>query len=300
MPEDYEQLGLQDELIARQEALVAGRTGFIQKIGDHSVFVDEISYGPKVVAALQTADYELPERLFTEKMLLPSDRVLEVGTGIGVVSMAAAAHTSPDQVRTFDGNPYIIADAKKNFAFNRKDGITAATGVLKSRAHLKRSEKTVKFTVLKDFWASHIGTGRPGSHLVEIVDVPIRCLEHEIAAHRANVLIIDIEGGEIDLLGGADLSPIRLIIMETHYWAAGVEATDRMIRRLIYQGFDIDVSISRDGVIVMRRDRDRRRKSILRMLLWPLIALRRALARFRRPTLHPVSTAASEAKSADP
>ena len=300
MPEDYEQIGLQDDLIARQEALIAGRTGFIQKIGDHSVFVDEIRYGPKVVKALQTADYELPERLFTQKMLLPPDRVLEVGTGIGIVSMAAAERTSPDQVRTFDGNPYIVADAKKNFAFNRKDGITATLGVLRSRAHLKPSEKTLKFTVLKDFWASHIGTGRPGSHLVEIVDVPILCLEHEIAAHRANVLIIDIEGGEIDLLDRADLSPIRLIIMETHYWAVGAKATDRMIRRLIYQGFDIDVSISRDGVVVLRRDLEKRRKSIMWKLFWPFIALRSALARIRRPPDHPVATAAAGEKSADP
>jgi FkbM family methyltransferase len=300
MSEDYKHIGLQDELVARQEALVAGRIGFIQKIGDHSVFVDEIHYGPKVVKALQSANYELEERLFTEKMLLPTDRVLEIGTGIGVVSMAAAQRTSPGQVRTFDGNPYIVADAKKNFAFNRKDGITAAAGVLKSRAHLKPSEKTLEFTVLKDFWASHIGPGRPGPHLVEIVDVPILCLEQEIAAHGANVLIIDIEGGEIELLDRADLSPIRLIIMETHYWAAGVEATDKMIRRLIYQGFDIDVSISRYGVVVLRRDLDQRRKSILEMLLLPFIALRRALARIRLPPDAPVSAAAPGEQSADP
>jgi hypothetical protein len=154
----------------------------------------------------------------------------------------------------------------------------------------------LKFTVLKDFWASHIGTGRPGSHLVAIIDVPILCLEHEIAAHRANVLIIDIEGGEIDLLDRADLSPIRLIIMETHYWAVGAEATDKMIRRLIYQGFDIDVSISRDGVVVLRRDLDKRRKFILRKIFWPFIALRRVLAQFHRRPDHPdAATAAGTA-----
>jgi FkbM family methyltransferase len=278
VPEDYAQIGLQEALLARQEALVAGRIGFIQKIGAHAIFVDEINYGLKVVEALQTADYELEERRLTEEMLLPADRVLEVGTGIGVVSMAAADRTSPAQVRTFDGNPYIVADAKKNFAFNGKDGITATVGVLRSRAHLKPSEKTLKFTVLKDFWASHIGSGRPGSHLVEIVDVPILCLEHEIAAHRANVLIIDIEGGEIDLLDGADLSPIRLIIMETHYWAAGVEATDKMIRDLIYQGFNIDVSLSRYGVVVLRRDLDKLRQPLVRKLFSPLSGLRRSLA----------------------
>jgi hypothetical protein len=54
-------------------------------------------------------------------------------------------------------------------------------------------------------------------------------------------LICDIEGGEIELLIGADLAGIRLIIMEVHNWAVGVRSTDAMLRWLIVNGFNVVV-----------------------------------------------------------
>jgi hypothetical protein len=85
------------------------------------------------------------------------------------------------------------------------------------------------------------------------VRIPVFCLELEIAAHKANVLICDIEGGEVELLADADLTGIRLIIMETHYWAAGEAATDAMIRNLILQGFSFHLGVSGHHVSVLRR-----------------------------------------------
>jgi len=51
--------------------------------------------------------------------------------------------------------------------------------------------------------------------LIELDDVvfarvPVFCLEDEIEAHRANVLICDIEGGEVDLRMQSDLAGIHL------------------------------------------------------------------------------------------
>jgi hypothetical protein len=81
----------------------------------------------------------------------------------------------------------------------------------------------------------------------------VRSLEQEIAAHQANVLICDIEGGEVVLLTGADLSGIRMIIMETHRWAVGEALTDAMIRDLILQGFAVDLSASAGEILLFRR-----------------------------------------------
>ena len=79
------------------------------------------------------------------------------------------------------------------------------------------------------------------------------CFEDAIARHRANFLICDIEGGEVDLLLEADLTGISTILLETHYWATGVERASAMIRKLVYDGFDIDLGISGRHVTVMRR-----------------------------------------------
>jgi hypothetical protein len=70
---------------------------------------------------------------------------------------------------------------------------------------------------------------------------------------RADVLICDIEGGETDLLTHADLTGVRLIIVETHTWAVGAERTSAMMRKLILDGFSLDVDVSGQGVLALRR-----------------------------------------------
>jgi hypothetical protein len=88
---------------------------------------------------------------------------------------------------------------------------------------------------------------------VKTVRVPVFCLEKEILAHEANVLICDIEGGEVDLLMNAGLSGISMIIIETHYWSVGKARTDAMMRKLILDGFSFDLDHSSRHVSVLRR-----------------------------------------------
>ena len=97
--------------------------------------------------------------------------------------------------------------------------------------------------------------GFPEQHdkIVDVVMVPTACLEDQIADHRATVLVCDIEGGEVDLLVGADLSGIRLIIMEIHTWAVSEAANGDMIRGLLAQGFNVDFHASGQGIAVLRR-----------------------------------------------
>ncbi len=80
--------------------------------------------------------------------------------------------------------------------------------------------------------------------------------EDKIAERRANVLVCDIEGGEADLLTGADLSGIRLIVMETHYWACGRPDIDSMVRFLVHDGFNSYVYFDYTGDHVVVLDRD--------------------------------------------
>jgi hypothetical protein len=80
----------------------------------------------------------------------------------------------------------------------------------------------------------------------------VLCLEDEIAKFGANTLLVDIEGGEIELLEEADLTNIDKIFMELHYWPdrAGV---NRMIRKLICDGFAVDFSTTYTGVVTLHR-----------------------------------------------
>jgi FkbM family methyltransferase len=186
-------------------------------------------------------------------LLRPGDRVLEVGTAIGVVSMAAAAIVGPEAVATYDANPAIVADAKRNFKANGLGRISANVGILRNRAAWSSSETELDFHISRDFWASRLDPGPTTEDIVQIVKVPLVPLEDAIARHRANVLICDIEGGEVDLLTGADLSSIRAILMETHYWSAGRRQIDEMVRYLVGAGFDINLDLVGDHVMVLDR-----------------------------------------------
>ena len=85
------------------------------------------------------------------------------------------------------------------------------------------------------------------------VQAPVFCLEDEIKVHRANVLICDIEGGEVDLIMQSDLTGISKIIIEIHYGWAGQRETDEMIRKLNSDGFSIQPALSGHSVIALWR-----------------------------------------------
>ncbi len=252
-PDDQRRLLAEDARVIQARNMVPeGRHGHFSQIGGFRVFVDEDNYGASVQRALDSGRYEDRERKLASEFLRPGDRVIEAGTAVGVVSMTAASIVGPNNVVTFDANPDIVADARDNFYRNGLEGIRSNVGVLACRRNFKENSH-VDFYIAKEFWASHLHANGGSQNIIKTVKVPVACLEHEIASHNANVLICDIEGGEVDLLTEADLSGIRLIIMETHYWAVGEAATDAMIRNLILQGLSFHLAASGGQISVLRR-----------------------------------------------
>ena len=230
-----------------------GRDGHISMVGGFNIFVDNERYTTSIVKALDNDTYERRERELTAGLILPSDRVIEAGTAIGIVSMTAALIVGAESVLTFDANPDIIADARQNFARNDLSGIKSRNGVLKNRQHFEPHVEAVDFYVDEAFWASRLDASPNTPGIKKTVKVPIYWLEDEIRSHAANVIVCDIEGGEVELLMQADLAGVRLIIMETHYRAVGEVATDDMIRKLIIDGFSIHLGHSGDNFAVLRR-----------------------------------------------
>jgi FkbM family methyltransferase len=166
--------------------------------------------------------------------------------------MTAASVVGAENMLTFEANPDIAADARANFERNGLSAIRSHVGVLKNRLS-KGRKRTRDFFISERFTASRLAATLDDPDIVKSVKVPIFCLEDEIRKHRATVLVCDIEGGEVDLLMQADLSDIRLIIMETHYWSAGEAATDAMVRKLVLDGFDIHLRYSGRHILVLRR-----------------------------------------------
>jgi len=233
---------------ALRRALPAGRRGEMARIDAFDVFIDR-TYAPEIKRSLRGGFYESRERNLIGRLLAPGNRVIEAGTAIGLVAMTAAAIVGPENVRTFDANPAMVADAEGNFARNGMS-IAARCGALVARARYVEGQR-LAFQVSPSFWASRLGEESEGG--LGAIQITTFCLEDEIAEMRADALICDIEGGEVDLLTHADLTGLRLIIMETHTWAVGAARTDAMVRKLIIEGFSLDVDASGQGVLALRR-----------------------------------------------
>ena len=229
-----------------------GRQGHVSELRGLSVFVDEIQYGDRICTSIDEGFYEKRESGLVDAYVQPGDRVLEVGTAIGVVTMTAARIVGARNVSTFDANPDIVADAKRNFARNGMAQINAQVGVLTNRKRYRPGQHA-KFYVAEAFWASRLNASPTGAGIVKTVEIPVFCLEEELERSKANVMIVDIEGGEADLLSEADLGQVRMIIMETHYWSVGERRIDAMIGSLIRAGFSMDLVASRDQVVVLRK-----------------------------------------------
>jgi len=236
-----------------RQAIPDGRNGEIINIDGFFIFSDNENYDRSILTALKDDSYEGQERALVKSLVRPGDRIIEAGTALGVVSMTAASIVGAENVLTFDANPYILSDAQQNFRRNGLQGIKSCIGVLKNRRSFVDNNEMVSFHISKAFWASRLIADRDAQDIIREVRVPTFCLEDEIDSHQANVLICDIEGGEAELLMNSNLSGIKLIIMETHYWAAGEARIDSMVRQLYVDGFAIHLRHSGNEVLVLRR-----------------------------------------------
>lgn len=213
---------------------------------------NDAKYSDRIRASIAAGRYEKGERSLAAEFLRPDDRVLEIGTAAGAIDMTSALIVGPENVVTFDDNPEIVEDARANFTHNGLAAIKSNVAILRNRMNYVDSEM-VDFFISKNFWASRLFARETATDIVKKVSIPTACLEDEIEKHGATAIMCNIEGGEVDLLYQANLDPIRMIVIETHYWAVGEEATDRMMNYLIGQGFSIHLGKSGEHRSVLRR-----------------------------------------------
>jgi FkbM family methyltransferase len=195
---------------------------------------------PNVRNALYAGIYEQPEREVLLASLKPDDVVLEVGAGCGFITTVAAGLAR--EVRSFDANPELVPFARATVAHNGRTA-TVENAVLAREP----AAETVPFHVATEFWTSSL-LPVPGAR---VVDVPL--LDFSTARDGCSYLIVDIEGGEIELLGG-DLSGVRAICVECHPALVGARQITKMLASLFEQGFALDLAVSRGLVLYLSRD----------------------------------------------
>ncbi|WP_417206638.1 FkbM family methyltransferase [Antarctobacter sp.] len=177
--------------------------------------------------------YEGDEIAGALAVVRPGDRVLELGAGLGVVGAVVASNAAPEAVLSFEANPDLIPHIRALHALNG----------LQDRIEL-RNQVLMSAPDRPDTRTFYLRTSFLGSSLVDVdnrqtrpVEVPTASFDAVVEEFRPNVLIMDIEGGELEFLEHASLKGIRAVVIEFHPGVYGTEGAKTCKDRLRALGF---------------------------------------------------------------
>lgn len=181
------------------------------------------------IRRINAGRYEGQEITGALHVVRPDDRVLEIGAGIGLVGAIIANIAKPQKVASFEANPELIPVIRQLYEMNGlQERISVRNAVLVSGPE---RPATMPFHLRSSYLGSSLLN--PSERPSRVVEVPTEDLAQVCEALKPTVLVMDIEGGELDLLQHMDLSPFRAVILEFHpevYGVPGMRACKRVLR----------------------------------------------------------------------
>ncbi|MCA9055070.1 MAG: FkbM family methyltransferase [Planctomycetaceae bacterium] len=202
--------------------------------------------GTRYARSFYRDTHERDERDIVGKHLTSTDTVLELGAGMGIVTILCCQRIGSSRVHTFEANQRLEAALRRNFELN---GVSPRLDL----RMVSLAAGPQEFFVSDRFVLSsrHSTASGAGSHRTTIESVPIADV---LADVRPTFLIADIEGGEVDLAdAGIDLQGVRKICLEMHPHIIGDDGVSRVVAALVQQGFSLCLNESRGNVMYFER-----------------------------------------------
>ena len=216
------------------------------------VLVEHPDMPANAADAMRSGRYEFKEREIARRLLVPGDRVMELGAGVGVVSCTLARLVGEEgRVVSYEANPALSELLAGNV--RRNDAAVDIRHVIAVPRATYEPGATVPFYAFRSYAASSTREIRPGKAAIQIPTVP---LEDEIDAIGATALIMDIEGGEEDVIDHGDLAAIRKLVMEVHPKISGEERVAGLIDALHHAGLACRADLMFGDVVGHERDAD--------------------------------------------
>lgn len=187
----------------------------------------------KIRNRLLSGAYEAHEKAMCFDFLNNNDAVLEIGGAIGFIGLVCQKKIGITHYSSFEANPRTCEILKRNYELN---GVQPRVWNMA----LAHADGYVDLEVGSDFWENTICHSQNGEGL-KTVRVPAGTLQTLLthAAHKVNVLIIDIEGAEqfIDLNQVPET--VNKVIIELHPKVLGPEITYNIVANFIGLGFRV-------------------------------------------------------------
>ena len=210
------------------------------------IAVDVETTHPLILRHLAKGSYETKEVSIARQILRAGDRVIELGAGIGFVSVVCNRAIPGLVWQAVEVNPDLVASIEQNRKLN---GLNFE---IVNCAYAK-GDGTRKLYVDRSLWwaSSLLRTEDTG----EVIEAAARDINSALAEFEPNVLIVDIEGGEYELIEHSDFHGVDDIVVEMHPEHVGDALHSSALAKLLSDGFQIDTALSRNKVLHLYRPR---------------------------------------------
>ncbi len=207
-------------------------------------------FGPNMIRSMGEDRYEGKE-IQTGLAIIPEgSRILEMGAGSGLVGAVIAKNRKAEKVVAIEANPNLIEHIEYLYAHNGLDKVMSVRhGVVFTAPE---PPETVEFFLRGNFLGSGLKVVKnpEKARAVTVPVIPYAALKAEFPH---DVIVMDIEGAELEFLRDADLSGVHSVILEVHRDIYGREGM-REVRQLFAKaGFEMDSEHSKVGVHAYRR-----------------------------------------------
>ena len=203
----------------------------------------------QIAEAIIGKSYERREIELIRRHVMPNDKVIELGAGAGVTSLLLSDMVGCASHIVFEADRQNLELSRHMFALNGKP-VRSEHAVLLSGNDIPR--EIAIYSNANPSSSSLVE--RSGTERVE--QVPAMRLEDVLEVEQSTVLVLDIEGGERDLFVNAErLGHLTLIILESHPWIIGEDATSEMLDAIFRHGFSIHRSYMDGRYLVLTRGR---------------------------------------------
>jgi FkbM family methyltransferase len=202
---------------------------------------------PHILEVIRAGEYERAEAKHLPKMIEPGDRLLELGGGIGFLSALVGLQGKAEAIVVVEANPDLVPLIEATHAMNE----TRST-VINAAVVGERKSETASFSLAADFWASSLAPHKR-REIARVVEVPTMAVADLVREHRPTMMIIDVEGGEVELMPHLVLDGVRLVMMELHQKVIRPEGVRAVFDGFSRLGFYYDGRFSRAGVVAFSR-----------------------------------------------
>ena len=165
-----------------------------------------------------------------------NDRVLEIGGGIGFVSLLCAKICGPANVLTYEANPAMVATIERNYALNNMKP------TLRSKAITAR-DREVTFFINDNIISSSLHERKEGRAQTVAADP----LDEVIAEWKPTAIVMDVEGAETTILPASQLAGVKKLILELHPHIVSESSVASMKAHLQQLGFREQRSIHKSA-----------------------------------------------------